>query len=116
MKYLKILYWAPRILGILYILFLAIFALDVFIPGETMSFYLIALFMHLIPNFVLLVLLLISWRNEKSGALLFAVSFTVLLFMFWDKNAFVMQLLLFSPLLIISLLFFIYTKYNNERP
>ena len=66
-----ILYWAPRILSILFICFLTLFSFDVFelglSPGETA----LAFFMHSIPSIVLLVLLLIAWKFELVGAFAF---------------------------------------------
>ncbi|MBN2430454.1 MAG: hypothetical protein JXQ27_03220 [Acidobacteria bacterium] len=61
------LYWTPRILGILLAVFISIFALDVF--GE--DFSLLALLMHLIPTAVIVVVLIIAWRWELAGGLLF---------------------------------------------
>lgn len=111
----KIIYWIPRILGILYVIFLGIFALDVFIPNQPISYYLINLFMHLIPNFILLIFILIAWKYERVGGFLFLMSFLVMSTLFWDKGFWWMQILLFSPLLVISLLFFMdfYIKKND---
>jgi hypothetical protein len=69
----NVFYWTPRILSILLISFLAIFAFDVFIPGQTVMYYVVALIIHLIPNFVLLGLLLLSWKYEKVGGILFLI-------------------------------------------
>ncbi len=65
------LFWAPRVLSIAYIAFLSLFALDVF--GEEHGFWriLLALTMHLIPTFVLIVALLLAWRWEWVGAILY---------------------------------------------
>ncbi len=104
------LYWSPRILGILYIGFLAVFALDVFIPGQTLMYYLQALLIHLLPNFILAVVLLISWKYQKLGSLLFGISFLLCMLFFGKNGFFISQLLIFSPLLLISFLFFIYQK------
>lgn len=76
----KYLYWAPRILAILFIAFLSIFALDVFSKGYSSLELLVALFIHLIPSFVLLAILLIAWKWEKAGGIIFiilALGFTV---------------------------------------
>ncbi len=67
----KILYWSPRILGILAILFISIFALDAFEPGLTLWEQLGAFLIHLIPTFFLLLLLLIAWKREMLGGILF---------------------------------------------
>jgi hypothetical protein len=72
----KILFWAPRILGILFALFVSIFALDVFGAGYSFWNTLIALFMHLIPVYLLLIGLAIAWRQEWVGAAVF-IGFSV---------------------------------------
>ena len=56
----KPLYWTPRILGILFIAFIELFALDVFDASYSLSELVVALFMHSIPALVLIVFLLIS--------------------------------------------------------
>ena len=68
----RALYWAPRALSIVFIAFLSLFALDVF--GEGYGFWktLLALGMHLIPSFVLIVALVLAWRWEWIGAALYA--------------------------------------------
>lgn len=111
MRSKKIIYWLPRILSILYIGFLGLFALDVFIPNQTIGYYVVAFFMHLIPNFILAVFLVIAWKNEKVGALLFFAAFLILMVMFWSRSFIWTQFILFSPLLIISLLFALHSKY-----
>ena len=68
----RILFWAPRVLGILFALFISIFALDVFGQGYGFWGTIVALFMHLIPVYILLLALAISWRWEWAGVLLFA--------------------------------------------
>lgn len=67
-------YWSPRVLGLLFIVFLGIFALDVFIPEKPLYYYVIGIFMHLLPNFILLAFLVLAWKMEKLGGLLFIVA------------------------------------------
>jgi hypothetical protein len=68
------LFWAPRALSIAFIAFLSLFALDVF--GEGYGFWktLLALTMHLIPTFVLIAVLVLAWRWEWIGAMLYAAA------------------------------------------
>ncbi len=68
----QLVFWCPRVLTILFALFLSLFALDVF--GEGYSFWqtLIGLVMHLIPTLIILVVLAVSWRWEWVGTVLFA--------------------------------------------
>ena len=56
----KFLYWTPRILSILFLLFLALFSLDVVGQGYGFWGTIGALFMHNIPVFILLIVLWIS--------------------------------------------------------
>lgn len=69
----KILYWTPRILAILFILFLTLFSFDVFEPGLTAGQIALALLMHNIPSIVLTILLIFAWKREWLGALAFII-------------------------------------------
>ena len=67
----KFLYWTPRILSILFILFLSIFALDIFDMDLGFWGTIVGLFMHLIPSFVLIILLVVAWKYEWVGGIAF---------------------------------------------
>jgi len=73
----RVLFWTPRLLSIAYIIFLSLFALDVF--GEGYSFWkaCLALVIHLIPAFALTVALILAWRWEWVGAAVYATAGTV---------------------------------------
>ena len=77
----RALYWAPRGLSILFLIFLSLFALDVF--DESRGFWntVLALVIHLIPVFVLAIVLALAWRWEWIGALAYAGAAT--LYMVW---------------------------------
>ena len=70
----RALFWAPRALSIAFIAFLGLFALDVFNAGYGFWKTLLALTMHLIPNFVLIAVLVLAWRWEWIGAALYAAA------------------------------------------
>jgi cytochrome b561 len=79
----KIVYWTPRLLCILAILFISLFSLDAFASGLTLWQQLGAFLMHMIPSFVLAALLAYAWRYEKTGGiifLLFGLFFSPVLF------------------------------------
>lgn len=67
----QILLWTPRIVGILFVLFISLFALDIF--DMQLSFWkiVVGLFMHLIPSILLTVVIIIAWKWEWVGAALF---------------------------------------------
>jgi hypothetical protein len=67
-----VVYWSPRILSILFIFFLALFALDVF--SEYHGWDIIpALFMHLLPSIILFIFTIIAWRYDLIGAVVFLI-------------------------------------------
>jgi len=74
MKYSpKVFYWLPRILAILAILFISMFALDAFSSDDSFIVQLGDFIMHLIPSFVLLFTLILSWKRELLGGIIFMV-------------------------------------------
>jgi hypothetical protein len=105
----RILYWTPRILGILFALFVSIFALDVFGAGYSFWETIVALFMHLIPVYLLLIALAIAWRWERFGALLYITLAIWYLVMAWDQGSVVETLMQLWPIalppIVIGLLF-----------
>ncbi|MCB8925588.1 MAG: hypothetical protein H6652_08185 [Ardenticatenaceae bacterium] len=96
------LYWLPRVLSILFALFISLLALDVF--GEGYNFWetLVALFMHLIPTFILVAVLAIAWRWERVGAALF-LALAIIYLVLTDGRMLTIPI----PLIIVSLLFLV---------
>jgi len=70
----KFIYWTPRILSIIFICFLALFSLDVISPELGFWQIVVGLFMHNIPVFILLAVLLISWKHEIVGGVVFILA------------------------------------------
>ena len=68
-----VIYWLPRILCILAILFVSMFALDAFAPGLTIWQQIGDFLIHLIPSFVLLAFLIVAWKWELIGGILFTI-------------------------------------------
>jgi hypothetical protein len=67
----QILFWTPRVAGILFILFLSLFALDIFELQLGFWGTILGLFMHLIPSILLTIALILAWKWEWVGAVLF---------------------------------------------
>jgi hypothetical protein len=71
----RVLFWAPRILCLLFAVFISLFALDVFSEHYSVGDTILALLIHLIPTAMILGILAISWRWEwASGALLIGIA------------------------------------------
>ena len=70
---LKMIHWLPRIICILAILFISLFALDAFEHGTTIWQKIGAFLRHLIPSFILLIFLTIAWKWEFVGGIIFII-------------------------------------------
>ena len=64
-------FWTPRVLCILFAVFISVFALDVFSEGYGFGETILALLIHLIPTFLVVIALVIAWRREMVGVILF---------------------------------------------
>ena len=63
-------YWIPRILSIIFILFLILMSLDVF-DGSGFWQTILALLIHNIPTIILIIILIISWKREIVAGIAF---------------------------------------------
>ena len=70
---IKVIHWLPRVICILAILFISMFAADAFTPGLTIWQQLGGFLIHLIPSFILITLLIVAWKWEFIGGLIFTV-------------------------------------------
>ena len=100
-------FWAPRILTILFALFMSLFALDVFDETNGVLQTLGAFVVHLTPTFLVVVLLVLAWRWELIGAVAFAGLAVTYVVMMWGRFPFVTYATIAGPLLLISGLFFL---------
>lgn len=94
--------WLPRLLTLAMAAFLSIFSLDVFSEGYGFFKTIGALFMHLIPVWVILIVLWLSWKRPLIGAIFFpglALAQCVASWGHWDAIA-----LIALPLLVIGAL------------
>lgn len=116
----KFVYWAPRIFSILFLLFLAMFSLDVFDNCNSFLECLLGLLMHNIPVFILIILLVIAWKKEIVGAITFFLAgflYILLLAMNpkFEWHYFSWSLIIAGPAFVIGWLFLInWNKRKNK--
>lgn len=72
-KSIKLFHWLPRILCIIAILFISMFALDSFDGNSSIWQKLAGFAVHLIPSYILTAFLLIAWKWERIGGVIFIV-------------------------------------------
>lgn len=103
----KFLFWTPRILLILFAMFLVLFSFDVFDSCNGFFGCALALFMHNIPSIILLAILIFSWKHELVGASIF-MTFGVICFIVTLITTFTIpEGSRFNPILIIGSIVFL---------
>ena len=70
---LRIIYWLPRILSIIAILVVTLFAFDVFDASGIITQTWDEFIIHLVPTYFLTVILVVSWKWEFTGGIIFLV-------------------------------------------
>mgnify|MGYP001138458901 CR=1 FL=1 len=103
----RILLWAPRKLGILFALFIALFAFDVFGQGYGMWGSIAAFLIHLIPTGLILIAVAVAWRWEWLGGLLFTALGMTYVVSAWGKFGWTAYLVVAGPCFLIAALFLV---------
>jgi hypothetical protein len=104
---MKILYWSPRILAIVAILFMMVFSLDCFDEGPVKDIF-ICFIMHNIPAFILIAVLIISWKWELIGGFLFVIAFIAAGIFFKSFTGNPASLIVIAPFLVTGALFLLH--------
>jgi hypothetical protein len=113
----RVLFWTPRILCLLFALFLSLFALDVFDEHQGFRETLVALVVHLIPTWIILGVLAITWRREWIGACLFTLLAVFYVVVAWGRFHWSAYLGISGPLTLLGILFLLNWRYRSElRP
>lgn len=112
----KKLFWTPRILAIIYISFLSLFALDAFTVEGPFYRELLGFVFHLLPSFILLMALAASWKYPVHSGLAFMV-FSLLFTLYFNTYENILTFLTISlPLALIGVLFIISHIKRNKHP
>jgi hypothetical protein len=109
------LFWIPRIISILAILFVLMFSFDVFGGNEPITKKLLDFLMHNIPTLVLIGALIIAWKRELIGGILFIVLFLASCYFFRSFSGNPRSLIVTSPFLLVGILFILnYTRTKKK--
>ncbi|HRU01295.1 MAG TPA: hypothetical protein P5239_06300 [Victivallales bacterium] len=99
---------------------MSLFALDVFLIEATFFQKLLGLLIHLIPSFILIIVLTISWKKPIIGGIIFMV-LAALFSIFFEIYPIELSkfLIIPFPLILIGILFVVFgiyaRKYNNAQ-
>jgi hypothetical protein len=113
--------WIPRVLLIVLIGFISIFSFDVFEGSAPLIDKLLALLIHLIPSFLMLIVLIISWIIPQIGGILCIILGGVFGVWFRAWNVFTSQgvanifpLILVLLLVIVGILFIAFGRQRKK--
>jgi hypothetical protein len=110
----KLLFWTPRVICILFAGFLTIFSADVFNEAKGFRDIAIGLLMHNIPVFGMIAVLILSWKREWIGGILFIALGITYIAWGWGKFVWYVYFLIAGPLFLLGLLFIIGWIYRDE--
>jgi hypothetical protein len=104
----RLLYWIPRVLAIVSILFMAMFSLDAFAGNESFGMKMLGFLMHNIPVLIVTAILIIAWKWEVAGGILFILAFTAGTIFFHSFTGNPGSIVVIAPFLIIGILFILH--------
>ncbi|NQT35514.1 hypothetical protein HQ587_10010 [bacterium] len=110
----QLLFWTPRVICILFAAFISLFALDVFDEGQGVLKTILALAIHLVPTYIIVIALLVSWRWEWVGTILFIGLALFYLIWTWGRFPLVAYLAISGPLILVGILFLLNWIYRAE--
>ena len=110
----RLLFWTPRLLCILFAVFISLFALDVFGEGHGFWGTMVAFLMHLIPTGLLLIVLAMTWRWELVGGILFPALGVFYLITAWGRFNWAAYVFISGPLFLVGVLFLVNWLYRDR--
>src|SRR5690554_6352155 len=110
----RILFWAPRVLCMLFAVFLSLFALDVFSESHSSGEILLGLLIHLIPVYLVIIVLVVAWRWEWIGAALCILLAVFYLVETWGKEHWTAYVTISGSLALIGILFLFNWIYKSR--
>ena len=103
----KTLTWLPRILTIIFICFISMFALDEFSDPNGFWLNLAGFLIHLVPSFALIICLILAWKKPLIGGIIFIFLSVVFTFAFDTYEDVVTLLIISFPLLLVGILYLV---------
>lgn len=110
----KLLFYMPRILSILFAVFISLFALDVFSGDHSIWEMIGGFLIHLIPTYIILIVLAISWRWEWIGGVVYIGLGVLYMVTAWGRFVWTVYLSIPAPLFLIGALFIVNWIYRAE--
>jgi|SRR5665647_2507468 len=104
----RIFYWIPRVLAVVSILFMTMFSLDAFNGNESFGMKMLGFLMSNIPVLIVTAILVVAWKREFAGGILFILSFIAGTIFFHSFTGNPGSIVVIAPFLIIGILFILH--------
>jgi hypothetical protein len=104
----KALYWIPRILTILAIIFMMMFSLDSIGEPGPVGRKLLGLLIQNIPALILIAVLVVAWKREMIGGIIFIAAFIGMAVFFRSFSGNPGSLIVILPFLLTGILFILH--------
>lgn len=101
----RFVYWAPRVLGIAFALFISRFALDSFSQNLPLAEEILAFAFHLLPTAVLVLMLVFAWKHEWMGGAGFIALGLFFVWLMRMTFPLPVYLVICGPVILVGLLF-----------
>lgn len=112
----RVLYWTPRVLMILALLFMMMFSFDVFEGNESSGRKILGFLIHNIPVFILTGICVIAWKQELIGAILLFVALIAASIFFRSFSGNPWSLIILAPFAVAGILFILHQYlYSKDR-
>lgn len=111
----KAFFWIPRILAIIAILCMVMFSFDVLGGDEPPGRKILGFLMHNIPAFILTGILVIAWKWEVIGGILFIIATIAASFFFKAFSGNPGSMIVLAPFFITGLLFILHHGLNRNK-
>jgi hypothetical protein len=92
-------------IGVLYALTLLVFAVDVFNKEQSISQTVFDVCLHLVPTGVVLLFVLVGYKNPLIGAIICLVSALIYIISGWSNMHWTAHVVIAGPLLVLSILY-----------
>ena len=106
--------WSPRVLAILFALFISLFALDVFDGKSGILETLIGFAIHLIPTGIIVIAIILSWHREWIGGIVFIFLPIFYIYSTWGRFPLSVYLIMCTPPMITGILYFVNWKIKRD--
>jgi hypothetical protein len=104
----RVVTWTPRILAILYIIFITIFSFDE-------SVFTLPWFVHLMPTLILTLIVIFTWRKPLSAAIIFLILGFGFTLIFHTYTNWLIFLIISLPLILIGILFLLEKLFIKKK-